>query len=147
MKKLITIFALAGFLFLSAHSVNAQEVGIRVGEVYGGNVGIDGTFSLGEFSRVHADVSFGSGLGIEVLWDFLYRPLGGESFDWYIGVGPALNIVDPLLIGVSGEIGIEYHFNGVPIAIGIDWRPTLGLVDTTTFSASGFGLNIRYVFN
>ena len=37
--------------------------------------------------------SFGSGVGIDVLWDFLYRPLGDEAFNWYVGAeGFGLNI-------------------------------------------------------
>jgi len=31
-------------------------------------VAIDGVFSLGEFTRLHADVSFGDGLGIVMLF-------------------------------------------------------------------------------
>ncbi len=119
---------------------------MRFGQVVGGNVAIDAMFSAGEFSRIHADVSFGNGVGAEALWDFLYRPLGGEAFNWYVGVGPSLLISSPFLLGVSGEVGLDYHFNGAPIAIGVDWRPTIWIIETTDFAADGFGLNIRYVF-
>ena len=50
-------------------------------------------------------------------------------------------------LGVSGEIGIEYHFDTVPIAIGLDYRPTFWIIEETDFDAGGFGLNIRYVFD
>ena len=48
--------------------------------------------------------------------------------------------------GISGEIGLEYRFSSVPIAIGADWRPTLWVVGETKFGADSFGLNIRFVF-
>ena len=143
MKKyfILTVFAL-GFFVLS----NAQEIGIRGGAVTGGNVAVDAVFSTGQFSRIHADVSFGNGIGIDALWDFLYRPLGGEAFDWYAGVGPYLFIGDNFHLGVVGELGLEYHFNSVPIALGGDWRPWFRLIDETDVGFGGFGINVRYVF-
>lgn len=142
MKKLIVIFA---FLF-AGHAASAQELGVRFGDVLGNSVAVDGVFGAGKFSRIHANLSFGDGVGVEALWDFIYRPLGGEAFNWYVGVGPSMLINDPFLLGASGEIGLEYRFNGAPIALGLDWRPTLYIVEKTDFDAGGFGLNIRYVF-
>ena len=144
MKKLIiTSLLLLGVTF----STQAQEVGLRFGDVVDTNaVAIDAVFSAGEFSRIHADLSFGDGVGVEVLWDFLYRPIGDSDFNWYVGAGPSMLIDDPFFLGISGEIGAEYKFEGAPIAIGADWRPTFWLVDETDFHAGGFGLNVRYVF-
>ena len=143
MKKvlLISAFVLAG-MFVS----NAQELGVRFGNISAGNVAIDGVFSTGEFSKIHADVSFGSGVGIDLLWDFLYRPINGEAFKWYVGAGPYAFIGDPFQLGVIGEIGLDYHFNKVPISISADWRPYFRIIDNTAFGAQGFGLNVRYVF-
>ena len=145
MKKLLLILA----LIIASYSYSgAQEIGVRFGDVSGGNVAVDGIFGTGQFSRIHADVSFGNnGVGVDVLWDFLYRPLGGEAFNWYAGVGPYTIIGNVFDLGVAGEIGIEYRFNTVPIALGIDWRPMLEIIDNTQFHAGGFGLNVRYVFS
>jgi hypothetical protein len=142
MKKL---FVLASFICLS-FAASSQELGLRFGDVLGNNVAIDGVFRTGK-NRIHADVSFGDGVGIEVLWDLIYKPLGGEAFNWYLGVGPSVLIGDdPFLLGASGELGLEYRFKGAPIALGLDWRPTLVIVENTDFRAGGFGLNVRYVF-
>ena len=142
MKKL---FVIAVFLLAGLFQTNGQEVGIRFGSMNENNVAVDGIFSLGEFSRIHANVSFGEGVGIDALYDFLYRPLG-NNFNWYVGAGPSMFINDPFYLGISGEIGIEYHFNNAPIAIGLDYRPTFWIIEDTDFDAGGFGLNIRYVF-
>jgi hypothetical protein len=149
MKKLVTIIALTGVMFLFNHNSTAQEIGARFGSVVGGNVAVDAVLSLGEFSRIHADVSFGNGVGVEALWDFFYRPvdIGGENFNWYAGAGPSILISNPFYFGFSGEFGLEYHFDGVPIALGVDWRPTFWLIETTDFTADGFGFNARFVFN
>jgi hypothetical protein len=146
MKKVIFVF----FVFTTMmfwNQVKAQELGLRFGDVLGNNVAIDGVFALGEFSRVHGDLSFGDrGVGIEALWNFIYRPLGEEAFHWYAGVGPSLLIGDPFVLGVSGEIGLEYTFREVPISLSLDWRPRIDIVETTDFRPGGFGLNVRYVF-
>lgn len=148
LRKIVLLASLMGALTFSSKS---QELGIRFGDALGNNVAVDGVFSVAEFSRVHANVSFGNGIGIEALYDFYYRPVGDvQGLDWYVGAGPSLFLGDNYFgLGISGEVGIEYHFNealGVPIALGLDWRPTVLLIEDTDFYAGGFGLNIRYVF-
>ena len=75
MKKLFVVVAFLSFGYFA----NAQEVGIRFGDVTGNNdVAVDAVFSTGQFSRIHADVSFGDGVGVEALWDALCKVKG-----WY----------------------------------------------------------------
>jgi len=136
----------ASFFILCSLASYGQEVGIRLGNATGGNAALDVVFSTSKYSRIHADVSFGNGLGVDLLWDFLYRPLGDETLNWYAGVGPYAFIGDPFQLGVVGELGLEYRFSGVPIALGVDWRPYFRLIDDTNFGADGFGLNVRWVF-
>jgi hypothetical protein len=144
MKKLslIFIFSVAFFYFSGA-----QEIGIRFGGVNGGGgAAVDGVFGT-KIGRIHADLGFyNNGLGIDVLWDFLYKPLGGEAFNWYLGVGPTTSIGDDFWLGVAGEAGLEYQFNSVPITLGFDWRPTFWIIEETKFGADSFGLNVRYRF-
>lgn len=142
MKKLFTICA----LILAGYAVQAQELGIRFGDVVGNDVAVDALFSTGKFSRIHADVSFGDGVGVEALWDFLYRPLGGEAFNWYVGAGASMLIEDPFFLGFSGEVGLSYNFNGIPLSLSADWRPVFYIIEETDFRADGFGVNLRYVF-
>lgn len=84
-------------------------------------------------------------MGLEALWDFLYRPLGSEAFNWYVGAGPYTYIGDPFQLGVVGEIGLEYRFQTVPLVLGGDWRPYFRIIENTSFGANGFGINLRYV--
>ncbi|WP_282036491.1 hypothetical protein [Saccharicrinis aurantiacus] len=144
MKKLL--FSILFLLTLLSTS-QAQEVGIRFHNFSGSQVAIDGVFSLGKFSRLHTDITFGGGMGIDCLWDFWYQNLGGEKgFMWYTGVGPTAFFGDAFKFGAAGEVGIEYHFSSAPLAIGVDWRPYFQMIDTTTFNADSFGLNIRICF-
>lgn len=153
MKKGLLVLAIVMGSILAS---NAQELGVRFGDVSGGNVAIDGIFSTGQFSRIHADVSFGNGFGVDALWDFLYRPLGDEAFNWYMGIGPYLGVFDKTKsdgtsstnfnFGAAYEIGLEYKFISIPIALGLDYRPLLEIIDHTSFHWGGFGFNVRYVF-
>jgi len=145
MRKIIFIL---GILISSVAFTNAQEIGLRFGAINNsGSVAIDGVFGLGKFSRIHADVAFSnSGLSVDALWDFLYRPLGPEAFNWYVGAGPYAYIGNPFALGIAGEVGLEYNFREVPLVLGIDWRPQLEIISTTGFYAGGFGLNVRWRF-
>lgn len=143
-RLIFTIGIICGLAF---NAVNAQELGLRFGNARAGDYAIDGVFSAGKFSRIHADLSFGNDhVGIDALWDFLYKPLGGEDFNWYVGVGPFVGVGSDFLFGAVGEIGLEYHFKRTPIAFGVDWRPSFLIIESTDFATNGFGLNLRYVF-
>ncbi|MFT4856744.1 MAG: hypothetical protein ACI9UV_003201 [Algoriphagus sp.] len=146
--KTIKILAILTMLTLSSFTaLQAQEVGIRFGDFYGNNVAIDGVFALGEFSRIHADVSFGgNGLGIDALWNPIYDDIPDTDLQWYAGFGPALYLGDDFRFGAAGEVGVEYAISDVPITIGLDFRPYLFLVEETEFRA-GFGLNVRWRLN
>jgi hypothetical protein len=144
-RQLIIVLAIVAGSMLSS---NAQELGVRFGGTNGFvGAAIDGVFAAGQFSRIHADLGFyKGGLGIDALWDFLYKPINAEAFNWYVGVGPSTYIGDNFNLGISGEIGLEYRFVSVPIALGIDWRPTFWIIEETRFGADSFGVNVRYVF-
>jgi hypothetical protein len=144
MKRAVLIIAVMISTCTLAYS---QELGLRFGYAGAPNVAVDGVFSVSKFSRIHADIAFGNGaVDLDVLWDFLYKPLGDEAFNWYLGVGPYIRIDDPFHLGVAGEAGLEYRFKGAPLALGLDWRPRVSIIENTDFYADGFGLNLRYVF-
>jgi hypothetical protein len=142
MKRTLLIFCTMGLLAVFG---NAQEIGVRFGDIVGNNVALDAVFGSHGY-RVHADVSFGDGVGVEALLDLMVKPLKEEAFNVYMGVGAFAWLGDPFTLGISGEIGLEYRFNSIPVAIGLDWRPALRLIDNTKFHADRFGLNIRFVF-
>jgi len=83
MKKiLLTIFIVAGFFQLS----QAQEVGIRFGDAFGGHYAMMVCSDLVSSAEFMLNVSFGNdGVGVEALWNFYTQPLG-SGFDWYIAL-------------------------------------------------------------
>ncbi|NMM48218.1 outer membrane insertion C- signal [Marinigracilibium pacificum] len=144
MKKILIGLA---FVLGTSFYAECQEIGARFGAIRRNHVALDAVFKSGEFNRIHANVSFGDGVGIDVIWDLFYRPLGGEAFNWYMGFGPYTVLgEDPFELGAVGEIGLEYRFNNIPIAIGVDWRPYFEIIEDTELDAEGFGLNVRWRF-
>jgi hypothetical protein len=143
MKKLVFVL-LPGLAF---STLNAQEVGIRFGGVNGGGgAAIDAVFGSGP-GRIHADLGFfDNAVGVDVLWDLVYKPLDSEALNWYLGVGPSVVLGDPTWLGAAGELGLEYRFQSVPVVLGVDWRPTLWIVEETRFGANSFGVNARWNF-
>ncbi len=144
-KILLTVTLIIGAIYYG----NAQEVGLRFGDVSAGSVAIDVIFSTNNFERLHGDISFGDGVAADLLWDFVNRPLNYEAINWYMGVGPYLGIIDggsDFNLGLAFEIGLEYRFRDAPIALGCDYRPSLEIIDETRGHFGGFGLNIRYIF-
>lgn len=142
MRKLILVFAIA---FVGLQFNHAQEVGVRFGNVVGNDVALDLVWGF-KAGRIHADVSIGNGVGAEALYDFLFGQLGDDNLYYYVGVGAFAWIGDPFALGASAEAGLEYRFQSVPLALGIDWRPAFQIIETTGFYADRFGLNLRFVF-
>ena len=143
-KRVILIFAA---LFSGAITTQAQELGLRFGQINGNDVALDAIFSTGEFSRVHGNLSFGqNGLGLDALWNPIYDDIPDTDFKWYAGFGPSVYLSDNFRLGAAGEVGVEYAFPEVPITLGLDFRPYLFLVEVTEFRA-GFGFNARWRLN
>jgi hypothetical protein len=139
MKKIFS--ALFAILVLVNFS-HSQELGVRFGDIVGNNVAIDAVFN-----NIHADLSFGNGgLGAEALFDFLHKPLKGEAFGLYAGAGAFAWIGDPFSLGISGELGLDYHFRNLPLSLSFDWRPSFVIIESTSFAVDRFGFNIRFVF-
>lgn len=141
-----TTLLCCSLLILGASVCSGQEIGARWGDATGGDWAVDMVLGTAKFNRIHADVSFGNGVGIDLLWDLLYRPLGEEALYYYAGFGPYAFFDDPFIFGVVGELGLEYRFKDIPLVVGGDWRPSLRLTQDVDFGARGFGLNVRYVF-
>jgi hypothetical protein len=145
MKKLVLLFVAGLFISLSSNAQNkSYELGVRIGGYGGAGAAVDGTMLLNEKNRLHGDLGFYSNaLSVSAFYDWMF-PIE-ESFSFYPGVGAEIIIGDVFVLGVGGELGFEYAFE-FPLTIGLDWRPTIRLIDDNGFGYDSFGLNIRYRF-
>ena len=134
------------FIFFLTLNLYAQEVGIRFGDTYGNNIGIDGTIPI-KSKRLHAAVTFGDNVGVEVLYDFAVGAIfRSPDFRYYAGVGVTTLFSSEYKLGVAGEVGLEYGFPKTPITIGLDYRPAIIVLEKMDFVYGNFGLNVRYRF-
>jgi len=143
MKKILFL------LFILSFHTNAQEIGIRLGSFGDNNVAIDGIVNFDDSTRLHGDITFGNGIGANLLYDFKVDNVAllNTSFQYYFGTGVSTFIGSPFVLGVNVEGGIEYLFKQIPITIGIDWRPQLNIISKTDLKFNQFGINIRYRVN
>lgn len=127
--------------------VSAQEVGLRFGDMDGNNIGIDATIPIKD-KRIHTSISFGDNVGWDILYDFAVAPIfRSPDFRYYAGVGLTTLFASEFKLGVMGELGIEYSFPRTPIAIGLDYRPAVIVLEKMDFVYGNFGFNVRYVIN
>lgn len=143
MQKII----FTSFILLLAVNLSAQEIGVRFGDTYGNNIGIDGVIPI-KTKRLHAAVSFGDNVGLEALYDFAIGDIfRSPDFRYYAGVGLTTLFASEFIFGVAGEVGLEYGFPRTPITIGLDYRPAIIILEKMDFVYGNFGLNVRYRFN
>ena len=99
------------FSVILGFSMQAQEVGLRFGDMDGNNIGIDGVFEIDANSRIHGTISFGDYVGIDALYDFAVNPVFQDSgFYYYAGIGLTSLFASDFKLGVMGEVGFEYRF-------------------------------------
>lgn len=127
--------------------VSGQEVGIRFGDMYENNIGLDATFPVKD-KRIHASVSFGDNVGIDAIYDFAMAPIfRSPDLRYYTGVGLTSLFASEFKLGVVGELGVEYSFPRTPLSLSLDYRPAIIVLDKMDFTYGNFGLNVRYIMN
>ncbi len=130
-----------------SYQLSAQEIGLRFGDMYGNNIGLDATIPI-KNKRVHASVSFGNNVGLDVLYDFAVQSIfRSPDLHYYAGVGITTLFASDFKLGVMGELGIEYSFPRTPLSLGLDYRPAVIIIEEMDFAYGNFGLNIRYVIH
>lgn len=140
MKNIICSVAVLFFCI----GLSAQEIGIRFGDSYGNNIAIDAVIPVND-KRIHADVSFGSNVGLDILYDFSVAPIfRSPDLRYYAGVGISTLFASEFKLGVAGEVGLEYSFPRSPISISLDYRPSIIVIEKMDFFYGNFGLNLRY---
>jgi hypothetical protein len=141
MQRILLICCLVFF----GNQLSAQEIGIRFGDMYGNKIGLDATIPI-KNKRVHASVSFGDNIGLDVLYDFAVESMfRSPDLHYYAGVGLTTLFASDFKLGVMGELGIEYSFPRTPLSIGLDYRPAVIVIEKMDFAYGNFGLNVRYV--
>lgn len=164
----ITLFILA-LCTLGISQVNAQEyyksaAGLRLGYP----VSVSYKTFINDNAAVEAYIGFRSysyltfsnysSVSIAAAYQ-IHNPIDEvDGLQWYYGGGASivfnnypvgLDNFSSLAFGISGYLGLDYKFNDLPVAVSLDWVPTLFLGNTTynSFGAGYGSLGVRYILS
>ena len=70
----------------------------------------------------------------------------GASVGLYLGQEKGEGEKSALALSVDALGGLEYTFKNLPMAISLDYRPQINLLNKPIFNFSGVGLGIKYTF-
>ena len=143
MKKFLVMAA----LMVATLTVSAQDYNWAVGLRGGGFSGITAKQNMGE-NAIEAGLSFGSG-SINIDGVYLWQqPVIGEGFHLYYGAGAFVGLgSNYLVLGAEGVIGLEYRLPiDLPLAVSVDYRPSLSIIPTVDLGVYNFGFGIKYCF-
>lgn len=156
------VICLAGYGAYSQNSYNTAA-GLRVNAGYGVTV----KHNLNETASIEGILySRWRGINITGLYQMNYPVFSEPGFRFYMGAGAHIGIWDEsrnpwfdhhhhtgahdhdnhVVIGIDGQIGLEYTFDEIPLNLSLDWKPAINLIGHTNFWGDDFGLSVRYAF-
>lgn len=147
MKKIFAI-ALSVLAFAAVASAQPRAIGARLG----GDAELSYQHSLGQ-NFVEGDLGMDvagpyAGFHVTGIYDFAF-PIA-DGFNWYVGPGAQVSMWTAedhsgLGVGIGGQLGIEYQFNGIPFNISLDWRPMWDFLGAgATWSSAAIGFRYRF---
>lgn len=154
MKKIILAFLLIATAIFAQNGnaqVNDHAIGLRFEGGSGFGSEISYQHGLSSKNRLEFDLGFGSNtdynrFALTGLYQWVWGIQGGLK--WYAGLGATIgdtsykNRGNEMMIGIDGNVGIEYQFD-IPLQLSLDFRPCIG---NTKFDNTSFGLSVRYCF-
>lgn len=99
------------------------------------------------------------GVNITGLYVVHYPVFTEPGFRFYMGAGAHIGFWDGnrnpwwddddrshTVVGVDGQIGLEYTFDKIPLNLSLDWKPAINLIGRTNFWGSDAALSVRYTW-
>lgn len=96
------------------------------------------------------------GFNFTGMYEHQYQIGSVQNFYWFIGAGGHAGVWDGdpnpwfednndhVVIGADGIIGMEYTLKNAPLNFGLDWKPSINLIEDTGFWGDEFGLSVRF---
>lgn len=156
MKKVLLSFAAVALLAFGAQEVKAQTpyksaLGLVFDGHDGSNVGIQYKTAVGPTTAFQAQAAFRSNW-ISLGADYQYEKAiaGAQGLAWYAGGGAQIGFWTgdgdgDARVGLRPQIGLEYRIPEVPLAFHLDYKPTIGIVNSSGFHGDGFTFGVKFV--
>lgn len=94
---------------------------------------------------------FNEGTRITGLYEWHGSLSNGGNLKWYLGPGAHVQFYDyehggGTNIGIDGIVGLEYKLSKLPLAISIDWQPSMEFSSKSTFAGGWGGIGGKFTF-
>jgi hypothetical protein len=97
------------------------------------------------------------GLGLTGLYEVHGRAFNSRDFNWFIGGGGHVYVWGEkrpkyldnnrsMILGVDGILGLEAKIRNIPLAISLDWKPSINIINYGGFSNDEIAFSVRYTW-
>jgi hypothetical protein len=165
MKKLTLLLLTIGFIGLSNYEAKAQALGTNYQNAIGGRFGVANGITFKHFMNERDALDFilnfrakkhkYSSFRLVGLYEIHNPIVNAPGLQWYYGIGGGIgsytykddsNRDSNVYLSVDGVLGLDYKFNGAPINIALDWKPSFDISPDQGLDFEGVGLSIRFAF-
>ena len=155
--KIQKLLLLVAFISISNFS-NAQLYKSALGIRLGPSNGITFKSFVNKNAAIEAIATFRyQGVGLTGLYEIHGRAFNSRDFNWFIGGGghvfvwgndrpKFLDREQNLVLGLDGILGLEAKLRGIPLAISLDWKPTINIINYSGFWGDEIALSLRYTW-
>jgi hypothetical protein len=153
-NKLLLLIAFLAISNLSKAQLYKSALGIRLGPSNG--------ITYKSFIKKNAAIEvIGTfryqGIGLTGLYEVHGRAFNSRDFNWLIGGGghvyvwgnnrpKFLDREQTTVLGLDGILGLEAKVRGIPLAISLDWKPTINIINYSGFWGDEIALSLRYTW-
>lgn len=165
MKKLTLLLLTIGFIGLAQQETKAQALGPNYQNAIGGRFGVANGITFKHFMNDKNALDFilnfrakkhhYSSFRLVGLYE-IHAPIrNAPGLQWYYGIGGGIGSYtykdnshrdSDVYLSVDGVLGLDYKFDGAPINIALDWKPSFDITPDQGFDFEGVGLSIRFAF-
>lgn len=165
MKKLALLLLTIGCIAFSNQEVKAQATGTDYKNAIGGRFGVANGVTFKHFMNRRDALDFilnfrskrndYSSFRLTGLYE-IHNPIqNAAGLQWYYGVGGSIgsytykgnnNRDSDVYLSIDGVLGLDYKFDGAPINIALDWKPSFDITPNQGLYFDGVGLSIRFAF-
>jgi hypothetical protein len=151
---IILLISLLSISYFSKAQLYKSALGIRLGPTNGityktfvnGNAAVE---VIGTFRS--------QGFGLTGLYEVHGRAFNSRDFNWFIGGGGHLYVWGDnrpsyldnnqrTVLGLDGILGLEAKFRGIPLAVSLDWKPAINIINYSSFLSDEIALSLRYTW-
>ena len=155
MKKIIVSLVLFLLFTLAARGQDYHTgIGIKIGMA----PGISAKHFLTTNAALEGDLTFRwQGVNFTGLGEFHIPVFDTEGMSFFYGGGFHLGVWDSGLamdevasgrkfnMGLDAIVGLEHAFPGIPLSLGLDWKPNFNIITDSRFIVDEISFTIRYL--